>query len=201
MCPSTSTLVSNFHAPLKSSSSLLNCKSWSLCICGTPSEFVSSGIPSWQISTAHAQPFRGARDLAFCLKVPLWSLLVWASSGGSGETAWMRRLPRTSAARIVDKLTNSLDVAHLVYIFFRTCTPILKEPLWPWHLTLTLLWQMPHLPPCSYFLYVDHSFLKHHWIKKINNWINKKLKFLSRSMTESIVTCAQHRLRSAWAST
>ena len=40
------------------------------------SEFVSSSIPSWQTSTAHAQPFRGARDLAFCLKVPLDSLLV-----------------------------------------------------------------------------------------------------------------------------
>ena len=51
------------------------------------SEFVSSSIPSWQISTAHAQPFGGARDLAFCLKVPLDSLLVWASSEGSGETA------------------------------------------------------------------------------------------------------------------
>ena len=35
------------------------------------SEFVSSSIPSWQISTAHVQPFRGARDLVFCLKVPL----------------------------------------------------------------------------------------------------------------------------------
>ena len=42
------------------------------------SEFVSSSIPSWQISTAHVQPFRGARDLVFCLKVPLDSLLVWA---------------------------------------------------------------------------------------------------------------------------
>ena len=40
------------------------------------SEFVSSSIPSWQILTAHAQPFRWARDLAFCLKVPLDSLLV-----------------------------------------------------------------------------------------------------------------------------
>ena len=40
------------------------------------SEFVSSSIPSWQILTAHAQPFRGARDLAFCLKAPLDSLLV-----------------------------------------------------------------------------------------------------------------------------
>ena len=67
------------------------------------SEFVSSSIPSWQILTAHAQPFRRARDLAFCLKVPLDSLLVWASSGGSGETARMRRLAWTFAARIGDK--------------------------------------------------------------------------------------------------
>ena len=67
------------------------------------SEFVSSSIPSWQISTAHAQPFRGARDLAFCLKVPLDSLLVWASSEGSGETVRMRRLAWTFAARIGDK--------------------------------------------------------------------------------------------------
>ena len=51
------------------------------------SEFVSSSIPSLQILTAHVQPFRGARDLAFCLKVPLDSLLVCAGSGGSGETA------------------------------------------------------------------------------------------------------------------
>ena len=72
-------------------------------ICGASSEFVSSTIPSWQILTAHAQPFRGARDLVFCLKVPLDSLLVWASSGGSGETARMRRLPWTFAARICDK--------------------------------------------------------------------------------------------------
>ena len=67
------------------------------------SEFVSSSIPSLQISTAHAQPFRGARDLIFCLKVPLDSLLVWASSEGSGETARMRRLAWTFAARIGDK--------------------------------------------------------------------------------------------------
>ena len=67
------------------------------------SEFVSSSIPSWQILTAHARPFRGARDLPFCLKVPLDSLLVWASSGGSGETARMRRLAWIFAARIGDK--------------------------------------------------------------------------------------------------
>ena len=67
------------------------------------SEFVSSSIPSWQISIAHVQPFRGARDLVFCLKSPLDSLLVWASSEGSGETARMRRLAWTFAARIGDK--------------------------------------------------------------------------------------------------
>ena len=67
------------------------------------SEFVSSSIPSRQILTAHAQPFRGAKDLAF---------YVWASSGGSGETARMRRLAWTFAARIGDKyqirLTRSI---------------------------------------------------------------------------------------------
>ena len=67
------------------------------------SEFVSSSIPSWQTLTAHAQQFRRARDLVFCLKVPLDSLLVWASSEGSGETARMRRLAWTFAARIGDK--------------------------------------------------------------------------------------------------
>ena len=67
------------------------------------SEFVLPSIPSWQILTAHAQPFRGARDLAFCLTVPLDSLPVWASSEGSGETARMRRLAWTFAARIGDK--------------------------------------------------------------------------------------------------
>ena len=61
---------------------------------------MSSNIPSWQIWTAHAQPFRRARDLAFCLKVPLDSLPVWASSEGSCETARMRRLTWTFAARI-----------------------------------------------------------------------------------------------------
>ena len=47
------------------------------------SEFVSSSIPSWQIVTVHAQPFRGARDVAFCLKVPLDSLLL---APGQGQT-------------------------------------------------------------------------------------------------------------------
>ena len=43
------------------------------------------------------------QDLAVCLKVPLDSLLVWASSDGSGETTRMRRLAWTFAARIGDK--------------------------------------------------------------------------------------------------
>ena len=76
---------------------------WYCIYCDASSEFVSSSIPSWQILIAHAQPFRGAWDLAFCLKVPLDSLLVWASSGGSGETARMHRLAWTFAARIGDK--------------------------------------------------------------------------------------------------
>ena len=49
-----------------------------------------------------------ARDQVFCLKVPLDSLLVWASSEGSGETARMRRLAWTFAARIGDKYQNRL---------------------------------------------------------------------------------------------
>ena len=78
------------------------------------SEFVSSSIPSWQILTAHAQPFRGARDLAFCLKVPLDSLLVWASSEGSGETARIHRLAWTFAARIGDKYQIRLTRSNSV---------------------------------------------------------------------------------------
>ena len=79
------------------------------------SESVSSSIPSWQILTVHAQPLRGARDLAFCLKVPLDSMLVWASSGGSGETARMRRLAWTVAARIGDKDQIRLTRSRLLF--------------------------------------------------------------------------------------
>ena len=103
---------------------LLCLQKWdAMLIWAAPSEFVSSSIPSWQILTAHAQPFRGARDLAFCLKVPLDSLLVWASSGGSGETARMRRLAWTFAARIGDKyrirLTRSIWVNALLAVNLR----------------------------------------------------------------------------------
>ena len=80
------------------------------------SEFVSSSIPSWQILTAHAEPFRAARDLAFCLKVPLDSLLVWASSEGSGEIARMRRLAWTFAARIGNKYQIRLTRSNLYWL-------------------------------------------------------------------------------------
>ena len=87
--------------------------------CGASSKFMSSSLPSWQILTAHAQPFRRARDLAFVQKVPLDSLLVWASSGGSGETARMCRLVWTFAARIGDKYQIRLTRSKLkFYILF-----------------------------------------------------------------------------------
>ena len=90
----------------------------SFIIWASSSEFVSSSIPAWQISTAHAQPFRGAMDLAFCLKVPLDSLLVWASSEGSGETARMRKLAWTFAARICDKYQIRLTRSILLVCYF-----------------------------------------------------------------------------------
>ena len=78
---------------------------------------------------AHAQPFRGARGLTFCLKVPLDSLLVWASSEGSGETARMRRLAWTFAARIGDKYQIRLS-----------------RPIWALHLSLLLWkWYLSHM--------------------------------------------------------
>ena len=85
------------------------------------SEFVSSSIPSWQTLTAHAQPFREARDLAFCLKVLLDALFVWASSKGFGEAARMRRIAWTFDARIDDKyqirLTRSRLIPSLCIVF------------------------------------------------------------------------------------
>ena len=100
---------------------LYNPPSYFCSIWAPSSEFVSSSIPSWQILTPHTQPFRGARDLAFCLKVPLDSLLIWASSEGSGETARMRRLVCTFAAHIVYKYQIRLT-RSILFI------PFLNEP-------------------------------------------------------------------------
>ena len=91
------------------------------------SEFVSLSIPSWQILTAHAQPFTGARDLAFCLKVPLDSLLVWASSRGSGKTARMRSLAWTFVARTGDKYQIRLTRP---YNEWDTAARSRKETIW-----------------------------------------------------------------------
>ena len=96
-------------------------------ICGVSSKFVSSSIPSWQILTSHAQPFRGARDLVFCLKVPLDSLLVWASSGDSGETARMHRLAWTFAARIGDKYQKCLTQPICYMQNFKTLDSVAKQ--------------------------------------------------------------------------
>ena len=92
---------------------------------------MSSSISSWQILTAHTKPFRGARDLAFCLKAPLDSVLLWASSGGSGETARMRRLAWTFADRIGDKYQIRLTRSTCDWIRVRKCSLAdqLKGPL------------------------------------------------------------------------
>ena len=95
------------------------CKLAAFYMWAPSSEFVFLSIPSWQISTAHAQPFRGARDLAFCLKVPLDSLFVWASSEGSGETARMRRLTWTFAARIGDKYQIRLTRSMCLWCLYK----------------------------------------------------------------------------------
>ena len=102
------------------------------------SEFVSLSIPSLQTLTAHAQSFRGARDLAFCLKVPLDPLLVWASSGGFGETARMRRLAWTFAARIGDKyqirLTRSNYTFHSLIWYHAIGNTFFVLSVLLWHL-------------------------------------------------------------------
>ena len=108
------------------------------------SEFVSSSIPSRQILTAHAQPFRGARDLAFCLKVPLDSLLVWASSEGSGETARMRRLAWTFAARIGYKYQIRLTRSIWRLCFYKLTNPKFTIAV-PWNIDRTSVKLMSHL--------------------------------------------------------
>ena len=103
---------------------------------------MSSSILSWQISTAHAQPFRGARDLAFCLKVPFDSLLVWVSSKGSGETARMRRLAWTIAARIGGKYQIRLTQPNWLYAILTRCS---FTQCWKGEMSqLMRLWYLSH---------------------------------------------------------
>ena len=96
------------------------------------SEFVSSSIPSWQILTAHAQPLKGARDLAFWLKVPLDSLRVWASSEGSGETKGHLCLRRVFSL-ITKVWSESFDFALsllLTHVVYRKTNIIMCDRQW-----------------------------------------------------------------------
>ena len=126
------------------------------------SEFVSLSIPSWQILTAHAQPFRGARDLAFCLKVPLDSLLLWASSEGSGETAQMRRLAWTFAARIGDKYQicstrSKLHTVKQVWYEVKCFSPFTDKGEWG-----GVWWVCGHVANTYRFSYLTHLCLLFH---------------------------------------
>ena len=78
---------------------------------------------SWQILTAHAQPFRGARDLAFCLKFPLDSLLVWSEQRRFWRDCAMRRLAWTFAARIGDKYQIRLTRSKWRKSKYTKCRP------------------------------------------------------------------------------
>ena len=153
-------------------------------------EFVSSSIPSWQILTANAQSFRGARGLAFCLKLPLDSLLVWVSSGGSGATAQMLSLAWIFAARIGDKYQirlmrpyNRLWCADWKFrhVGNKACQMLPNSyPEWQNFLSAP----KNH---CISILFLAHSSLDNYisaaaWQNKYNG------------------LCAQWRLRSAWAS-
>ena len=131
-------------------------------------ETLSSSIPSWQILTAHAQPFRGARDLVFCLKVPLDSLPVWKSSGGSGETARMRRLAWTFAARIGDK--------YQIRLTRSTCNSIYTLPPGngcKWEITMakgtTSQGKGQGQKPCSILVYVGWIYMGPTWQNKQND--------------------------------
>ena len=65
--------------------------------------FEHSVMTNFNCACPVIQRGQGCGFLSEGLKVPLDSLLVWASSEGSGETARMRRLAWTFAARSDDK--------------------------------------------------------------------------------------------------
>ena len=144
---------------------------------------MSSSIPSWQILTAHAQPFRGARDLAFCLKVPLDSLLVWASSEGSGETARMRRLAWTFAARIGDKYQIRLTRSILKLQKQQLCITLLFHIYYfisPFFLFLSSVFfsfYLSFLFVCC--LFVSYLFIYYHKIKNRIKLIKNNVKVLN----------------------
>ena len=133
------------------------------------SEFVSSSIPSWQILTAHAGPFRGVRDLAFCLKVPLDSLLIWASSEGSGETARMRRLAWTFAARIGIGDKYQIRLSRSIYRFFSEIQSMSKIPIY--YFSQTKVQSVKHLIAQRFKQFVQET----NHIMEVG-WLKKKMK-------------------------
>ena len=176
------------------------------------SKSVSSSIPSWQILTAHAQPFRRARDLAFCLKVPLDSLLVWASSEGSGETAQMCRPAWTFAARIGDKnqirLTRSIfrykaqkQVHTIEKITFKQTASNKSEIFLLLYISL---WKEKsiHLT-FSFLLRSDNSIIRLSFLKIAAItfiWCSKMMLHIACAWKNNKMTCAASKLRSARAS-
>ena len=130
---------------------------------------MSSSIPAWQILTAHAQPFRGARNLAFCLKVPLNSLLVWASSGCSGETARMRRLAWTFAARIGDKyqirLTRPNWIAVKCFWLFDVSMLVMRKT--HTNLNWLVLWILVIFLFIYFYLFIYYYYYYYFWTFKI----------------------------------
>ena len=93
------------------------------------------------------------QGLVFCLKVPLDSVLVWASSEGSGETARMRRLAWTFAAHIGDKYQIRLTRSILLSIAFQSTF-------------------------CTRFVWCT-GFVKFCWKKRIQNCISDRGSFMS----------------------
>ena len=172
---------------------------------------MSSRIPSWQILTVHAQPFIGARDLAFCLNVPLDSLLVWASSGYSGETARKRRLAWTFAARIGDKYQIRLTRPIYAYVYLEqhripTGNIVHSIPCLNWPVILFLLIVLWLWFRCVWFWngFCAAKPQRRFWNIKATKsfpllcWLDSVLSRLMTKPTKWL--CARWRLRSTWAS-
>ena len=144
---------------------------------------MSSSIPSSQILTAHAQPFRGVRELVFCLKVPLDSMLVWASSGGSGETARMRRLAWTFAARIGDKYqirlsrSNCKQISSVVFVclFFYFIPTVPSKTLCYQHFTIYSVGKQSSFVNVCYHLLTSYVIVSVHTALKFGKKFEKQI--------------------------
>ena len=76
----------------------------------------------------HVRPAKTQISLGIC---PLWSVccLPTERTGKTDQTGRMPRWIWVFAGHTVILLVCS----YLVYRFFRTCKPIVKDCLWPWH--------------------------------------------------------------------